>query len=130
MMTLPWSAASSANESPAMPLPITRKSHVSAMVSFYHAPRRRSPRARSGVTPLIRWAARHARLVLVARGLERATLALVCAIGLAVRVVYIFVVPDYDGDAYAHYELAAKTLPHPSAQPNLWVWLPRYHFFV
>ena len=51
-------------------------------------------------------------------------------VGLIVRLAYIFAIPDYDGDAYAHYEFAARVVERPTDLSVHWVWLPGFHYVV
>jgi hypothetical protein len=57
-------------------------------------------------------------------------LVLATLLGLIVRLVYVFLLPDFDGDAYAHFEFAAHVHPHPTDLKVHWVWLPGFHFAV
>lgn len=57
-------------------------------------------------------------------------LGIACAIALVLRVTYVLVVPDFDGDAYAHYEFAARVVASPSDLTVHWVWLPGFHFLL
>jgi hypothetical protein len=49
-------------------------------------------------------------------------------VGLVVRLVYVALLADFDGDAYAHYEFACHVHPHPSDLRVHWIWLPGFHF--
>lgn len=55
-------------------------------------------------------------------------LVLATLLGLIARLTYIFLVPDFDGDAYAHFEFAAHVHRHPADLRVHWVWLPGFHF--
>jgi hypothetical protein len=57
-------------------------------------------------------------------------LVVACAVALIIRVAYVLVVPDFDGDAYAHYEFATRALATPGDLTVHWVWLPGFHFLV
>lgn len=52
------------------------------------------------------------------------------AVLLAARMVYVALVPDLDGDAYAHFGIAQAVRLHPSDLGPHWVWLPGYHFVL
>jgi hypothetical protein len=55
---------------------------------------------------------------------------IVLAVTLALRLAYVLAIPDYDGDAYAHYEMASKTRADPWDLHVHWIWLPGYHYLV
>jgi hypothetical protein len=57
-------------------------------------------------------------------------LAYAAFVGLVLRIAYILCVPDFDGDAYAHYEFASRVVHHPGDLTLHWIWLPGFHFFV
>lgn len=60
----------------------------------------------------------------------RATLALVGALALAVRLAIVATTADADTDAYGHFASARALLHDPADLDAHWVWLPGYHYLA
>jgi hypothetical protein len=49
---------------------------------------------------------------------------------LALRIAWVFLFREIDGDAYGHFTIAIATRRDPTNLAVHWVWLPLYHFVV